>query len=190
MTTQIETDKELNYKASHAGPGMRLQEARVKAGLSVEEVASHLRLRVSVIEDLEEDRFENMAGLVFMRGYLRSYARSLNLDADKIVDMFNALNVQERTTLHNTIQSRQPLVRNERPVRWLMYTICLSCVVLALLWWNATKKNTIRQAQLNASTTEIAEMAELDAFKELNTTPKNQLKKMTTAALTTKPKGA
>lgn len=156
MTTLKETSDEPKQPVvSQKGPGLRLQEARVKAGLSVDEIATHLRLRVSVIEDLEENQYENMAGLVFIKGYLRSYANTLNIDADEIVTLFNDSRVVEEVPRGSILQSRQPAQKNERPIRWLMMLIFLGVFVLSIIWWNASKP--IKLAESTQPTTPLVQ---------------------------------
>lgn len=144
MTTLKETSAE-SMHAMPGGPGLKLQEARVKAGLSVDDIALHLRLRVSVIEELEDNQFDNMAGLVFVRGYLRAYANAINIDADAIVNSFNTLNVEEHVPRGNLLQKRQPSQKKERPIRWLMIVILMGVSVLAAVWWNAARHNRVAQ---------------------------------------------
>ncbi len=54
-------------------------------GLTVEEVAVSLKLGKDVIVDLEAGDYSRLAGPTFVKGYMRSYARLLNLDEDDLV---------------------------------------------------------------------------------------------------------
>lgn len=171
MTTQKETQSESSQSPiTHGGPGLRLQEARVKAGLSVDDVATHLRLRVSVIEELEENQFNNMAGLVFVRGYLRAYANALNINADEVIALFNELNVKEHVPEGSMLQSRQPTERNERPIRWLMLVIAFGVSILAVLWWNAQRHHNkaikVPQAVVKTSPDVVTPIDEHDSEKK------------------------
>jgi cytoskeleton protein RodZ len=61
-------------------PGDALRQAREHLGYSPLSVANKLRLRLSIIEDIENNRFEKEAIATFMRGYVRSYAKLVGLD--------------------------------------------------------------------------------------------------------------
>lgn len=63
-----------------AGPGSELEKARERLNVSRREVADALNLPIRVIEALETDDYERLPPSVFTRGYLRSYARLLELD--------------------------------------------------------------------------------------------------------------
>ena len=71
-------------------PGERLQEAREMAGLSRTEVADRLKIPESYVIAIEESQFDQMpAELVFVRGYVRSYAGFLALPGDELVEAFD-----------------------------------------------------------------------------------------------------
>ncbi len=68
--------------------GARLRQARELKNLSLVDAAWHLHLGVEKIEALEQGKAEQIAAPVFVTGYLRAYARLLNLPADEIVSLF------------------------------------------------------------------------------------------------------
>ena len=72
------------------GPGDALREAREALDVSTREVADALNLPMSVIEALEANDYERLPQPVFTRGYLRSYARLLELDPAAIVARYPA----------------------------------------------------------------------------------------------------
>src|SRR5262245_39729621 len=61
-------------------PGTQLRAARTAAGLSVAEVAAQMRISPKQVEALEADRYAELPGTVFVRGFIRNYARVLKLD--------------------------------------------------------------------------------------------------------------
>lgn len=67
------------------GPGADLKEAREGMDVSTREVADALNLPVHVIEALEADDYERLPPTVFTRGYLRSYARLLELSPEGLL---------------------------------------------------------------------------------------------------------
>ncbi|MDB5804680.1 MAG: hypothetical protein JWN73_2002 [Betaproteobacteria bacterium] len=65
--------------------GAELRAAREQQGLAVVDVAQRLKFAARQIEALEADNLAALPGLTFVRGFLRSYARLLGLDADFLV---------------------------------------------------------------------------------------------------------
>lgn len=61
--------------------GAMLHEAREKLGLSVADVAAQTKFAPRQIEALEADDFKNLPETAFLRGFVRSYAKILNVDA-------------------------------------------------------------------------------------------------------------
>ncbi|MFV2090138.1 MAG: helix-turn-helix domain-containing protein [Pseudomonadales bacterium] len=70
------------------GPGRRLRLAREGMEVSPGEVADALNLPIRVIEALEADDFELLPPTVFTRGYLRSYARLLELSPEELLALY------------------------------------------------------------------------------------------------------
>jgi len=60
--------------------GAALREARTRLGLGVADVANRLKFAPRQIEALEEDNFARLPEITFVRGFVRSYARLLQLD--------------------------------------------------------------------------------------------------------------
>lgn len=67
------------------GFGRSLRRTREQLGLSVEDIASELRLSNFQIRALEADDWDQLPGMTYARGYLRSYARLLGLDVDQLL---------------------------------------------------------------------------------------------------------
>jgi cytoskeleton protein RodZ len=87
--TQDITDKELSAaaegKSAVVSPDQLLHNAREAKGLSVDEVAHDLHLEASVIYSLESGDYAALGAPVFVRGYMRSYARLLGLSEKEVL---------------------------------------------------------------------------------------------------------
>jgi cytoskeleton protein RodZ len=62
--------------------GNILREAREKLGLSVADVAGQIKFAPRQIEALEAEDFKRLPEAAFLRGFVRSYAKILHLDAE------------------------------------------------------------------------------------------------------------
>lgn len=69
-------------------PGALLKSAREEARLSEEDVARELRMTVRKVRALEADDYAQLHSDTFVRGYLRTYAKLLKLDADEILQAY------------------------------------------------------------------------------------------------------
>ena len=68
--------------------GNKFQAAREAQGLTLEQVASRTRIQESHLKALEEDAFGQLPERVFTKGFVRAYARSLNLDEEECLRLF------------------------------------------------------------------------------------------------------
>ncbi len=68
-----------------ASVGRSLRDARESAGLTVAEVAQSLKFSPRQIQLLEADDYAALPGTTIVRGFVRSYARFLRLDADSLL---------------------------------------------------------------------------------------------------------
>lgn len=71
--------------------GERLEEARKRKGISIREAAEATKIRSEYLHKFEGNSFDLNLPDIYMRGFLRSYAQYLKLNADKIVTDYNGL---------------------------------------------------------------------------------------------------
>ncbi|HEY5833468.1 helix-turn-helix domain-containing protein [Streptomyces sp.] len=70
--------------------GRALAQARLAAGLTVDEVSSSTRVRVPIVQSIEHDDFSRCGGDVYARGHIRAIARAVGLDPEPLVEQFVA----------------------------------------------------------------------------------------------------
>ena len=81
------------------GSGALLSQERKKIGKTVEEIAEELNLSVSQIRSIERDQSEGLPEPTYVRGYIRSYAKLLGLDAEEVLNHYQNKNWQKSTSL-------------------------------------------------------------------------------------------
>jgi cytoskeleton protein RodZ len=70
--------------------GRALAQARLAAGLTVDEVSTATRVRVPIVQSMEQDDFSRCGGDVYARGHLRAVARAVGLDPEPLVEQYAA----------------------------------------------------------------------------------------------------
>lgn len=78
-------DQEVGATGADSAPGEVLASAREELGITQREVSDALNLPVSTVVAIEEGDLERLPALVFTRGYVRAYAKLLELDAQPLV---------------------------------------------------------------------------------------------------------
>lgn len=127
-------------QAAFEKPGAYLARQRTEKGYSVDYVAGKLHLRVRLIELLEADEYHLMPEPVFIRGYLRAYARLIEVPSDPLLETFNRLYAPERKVERALWQSRRQTHRGEHVVRWLTGVFVIGVCVAVLFWWQNNKE--------------------------------------------------
>lgn len=69
--------------------GQKLKLKREENGVSLEEAASDLKMRVSQLESIEEGRKDDFKDVFSLKYFIRDYAKYLGLDGEAILDDFN-----------------------------------------------------------------------------------------------------
>ena len=65
--------------------GDRLKKEREKRGMTLDEVSNTTKISVRLLKALEQEKFDQLPGGVFNKGFVRSYAKHLGLDDDAVV---------------------------------------------------------------------------------------------------------
>lgn len=122
-------------------PGAYLARLRMEKGYGVDYVAGKLHLRIRLIELLEADEYHLMPEPVFVKGYLRAYARLVEVPADPLLEIFNRLYANERKVERALWQSKRETHNAEHVLRWLTSIFVISVFVAAFFWWQNNKEN-------------------------------------------------
>jgi len=142
---------------THMSPGVMLQEAREEKKLSQADVAKEMRLSLQWVKDIESDDYTHGAAIIYIRGYLRSYARLVQLSPDDVINAFESMDLeeefnkakstQEKVVLQPTVPifSKQTRFMSRRTVRWISGIALLVMVVLVAMWWQGQRKHGIDQ---------------------------------------------
>jgi len=110
------------YASGDSGsqPGARLAEARAALKLSAADVARQLKLSVAQVEALESGQFDRLPGPVFVRGFIRNYARLVKLDPDELLRAA-ADNLPQHAPRPEVPLSQDIPFPSGRPRRWRKY---------------------------------------------------------------------
>ncbi len=118
--------------------GAMLRSAREAAGLSLDQVAQQLKLAPRQVKALEDESFADLPGRTFSRGFVRNYARLLNLDPQHLLahlpDAAHAPAL-DSPALRSTgaMIAELPITAASRTSvgRWLIPFVLAACIVAA-----------------------------------------------------------
>ena len=78
--------------------GEKLEEARKRKGISVREAAETTKIRGDYLQKFEANSFDLDLPPLYIRGFLRSYARYLDLDAERFLAEYDSVMASEGRT--------------------------------------------------------------------------------------------
>lgn len=76
---------------SQVSPGSLLRQGREARGMSHQEVAASLNLRVTLVREIEQDKFDSRTASTFTRGYLKAYAKLVGVPEEPVVAAYESL---------------------------------------------------------------------------------------------------
>ena len=68
--------------------GSSLRGIRESMGIDLKQISQRTKINRENLEWLEEERFENLPALVYIRGFIMEYAKALNLDPHRVADSY------------------------------------------------------------------------------------------------------
>lgn len=118
--------------------GACLRAAREARGLGIADVAYALKLNPRQVEALEGDHFEQLPGRAFARGFLKNYARYLELDPTPLLDAVDqsaAAGAMELAPVSNAQGTMPSGDARLRPSVFPAALVALSLLVIVAAGW-------------------------------------------------------
>jgi cytoskeletal protein RodZ len=107
--------------------GEHLKQLRESKRMSIAEVSRATRVPVTSVERIEANRFDELPGEVFVRGFLRAYARALEIPADDVLARYTA---SRRVAWVTPLPITSPV----RPARGRRFGVAIAFVLLLILF--------------------------------------------------------
>ena len=160
--TDIKLEDESRQSA--IGPGDRLQAARIQQGLSLEDVAHRMHLSLDILKAIEDNNFEEITAPIFVKGYLRAYARIVSLNEDEMILQYRDFYSEEDPPISSTSNILPELSAGDARIKWTTYLVILVIAVLLAAWWWNTEENSEAPISLDSQSTEQRAEAETEVI--------------------------
>ncbi len=98
------------------GLGDELRAAREARGLSLSDVSEQIHIRSIYLRSIEEEDWTAIAAPVYVRGFIRTYARYLGLDPQAAVERYNAVAAHEEAPQVRAISTEVRGARGPSPL--------------------------------------------------------------------------
>ena len=90
-------------------PGEYLRQVRITQKLELEAVASELNIPLKTLTALEQDDYKSLPEATFIKGYYRTYAKYLKVDATNIIQRFDDIYANDTGLLPNHALNNSPI---------------------------------------------------------------------------------
>lgn len=140
QTEEIALDMEDAPPKNEKPVGEILRAARVEQKMSIDQVANTLCIRSIYIEALEQSDYSRLPGLVYAKGFVRSYADYLKLDSETLVRQFKIEN--EGHDKSKELVFLAPVNDNLIPNKYVIGGSVALCFLVLLLWSSMSSDDT------------------------------------------------
>jgi cytoskeletal protein RodZ len=107
--------------------GGYLRKQRELQQLSVAEIAQTTRIPARILKLIEEDRFEELPADVFVRGFLRAYARAVGVEEAEVMELYDRAYRPEP-------EAAAPLASVSAPESGRSFGLAIALVILLILF--------------------------------------------------------
>ncbi|MGB1973065.1 MAG: RodZ domain-containing protein [Vibrio toranzoniae] len=136
--------------------GTLLKNKRESLGLTQKQISDRLKLRVTLIQQIEENQFESDQVATFMRGYIRSYAKYVNLDEKVVLSaLHHAGDAQHQEQEMLSFSRKTKTEKHNSRIMLLTWSIfAVIAGISSLWWWQNQQQDTLSQSLVNAESPE------------------------------------
>ncbi|MFT0517599.1 RodZ domain-containing protein [Pseudomonas faucium] len=123
--------------ATGQNPGELLRQAREKREWSQAEVARKLNLTISSLNHVETGAFDKLPGHTFARGYIRAYAKLMDLDQAPLVEAFDQYTGTHAkgSEVHSLGRIEEPVRLSHNILRGVSLLLLVAVVGGSFIWW-------------------------------------------------------
>lgn len=109
--------------------GRYLKKVRLESGISLQQVANETKIGIENLLFIEKEDHDKLPAEVFVKGFLRAYAKAVAADPDHVVDQY----LKSRDVLQETARIEADLIRSSANF-WprLLISLCILVCIITL----------------------------------------------------------
>lgn len=130
---QTDTAIEAEVVKKHS-VGKTLRRAREEMKLSLEDISANINVRVTQLRSIEDDRIDQLPGMTYAVGFVRSYAEFVKLDAVEVVQRFKDEHAGEEAA--KTELKIPPAISEDKLPSPMIIGVAALAVILVFVIWS------------------------------------------------------
>lgn len=112
--------------------GSWLRGQREVRQVELETISQSSKINIRYLEALEQDRFDQLPATIFVRGFLREYARVVGLDPDEVLNFY--IEASDRDDAEGGI-GKQKKRSSRRSLVWIVLAVLFAAAIAAFFLW-------------------------------------------------------
>lgn len=140
----------------YEGVGHSLKVVRERRDLALSDVSARLRIRRPYLEAIENGRFGELPGAVYVSGFLRQYAEFLGLDPEQVLKNYQA--EADGTVRRTVLNFPMPRPEERTPRLWLVIGALVVAGIVYALWYRHQEALRIGQDLIQAVPARLADL--------------------------------
>ena len=133
---EIETETESANPENSSGWGVVLRETRIRRGLSIDNVSTALHFEIKLIDAIEAEDQERLPGPSFVKGYLRNYAKFLDIDSEPVVRAYSQVCGNDASNIKQVVKIKEVSSKDAAP-RYATWLVVIILFVSVGIWWRS-----------------------------------------------------
>nr|WP_298147636.1 RodZ family helix-turn-helix domain-containing protein [uncultured Pseudomonas sp.] len=123
--------------AHRVNPGESLRKARESKGWTIAEVSAQLNLTPQRLGQIEVGAFDKLPGHTFARGYIRAYAKLLDMDQNRLVLEFDQFTGSDAAgaSVHSLGHIEEPARYSQSILRFVSFLLLVALAGAGFYWW-------------------------------------------------------
>jgi cytoskeleton protein RodZ len=166
----FEGDRDDASASKRPSIGQALREARIAAGLTIDNVSTATRVRVPIVQAIEQGDFAPCGGDVYARGHIRTLAQAVHLDPAPLLEQYAAEHGARPALTPATPLFEAERIRPERRgPNWTAAMVAAIVVVIAFVGFTLVKGT----GSSDSADTQVAKGPTTSTSKAASPTPKS-----------------
>ena len=126
--------------------GSHLKHEREMRGISLEEIAASTKIQIRYLQALENNQFDQLPGTVFIKGFVRSYAKTIGCNADDLISAYDesiGSPQQDADQIERDLADRQDSQDRSARINLLGVVALVAVLAVGVWYWNAPQSSSL-----------------------------------------------